>query len=984
VKRFVAAVTLVTALALPLGAQIIPGFPGGRGVGQLQPVKRDTSKDTTNRVRWPAPDSIAARLLSRPGYTVTRYKGDTAFFNAQQHTLDLLAAGKRLAVVDRDSQVVVSDSGIFYTETQRRVVTGGQYRLTPPPSSGQADIKGVGRVDYDLADRSARITRARLPVNNGQMWYMDVALARVLMDTGKTASPTVFARGGSATSCDDSIPDYRFEFKEAKRTSNNTLVARPAILYIKDIPVLWLPFIFSDTRSGRHSGLLPPMFGLGDIVRNSPTYRRHVEHFGYYWALSDYYDFATWLDWRSAAGATLNDPGWLRFNGDFNYKWLNRFMAGRVGMAYTTQRDGSTNTAVSWGHQQEFSKDSRLNTNINFVTNTTLQRQNTFNPYTALATIASQASYQTKLGPASLNLGATRTQYPGRKQIDQSLPTISLTSTAIALGSHFSWTPTFSYSRHDVLHMDQPGPGAFIFDVDPATGQRDSTVNTGRNSSNVSMDVGLPLQIFGRDFRNTFHVTQQRQNFPQQFNIVDVETGEVTDTRIFAATYQTAIDWTPDFTVPSLGHNKFNLSPSISLQNVEPGPFWVASERTNGRYVHQSKRVSLGIGATPTLYARFRGFGPWSAIRHSITPSLSYNWAPKADVSNEYLLALGRTRKGSFTNLAQSNISFGLNQLFQAKLRQKSDSGSPDNAKKIDLLSLNFTPITYDFERAKGHKATAGLTSESWGYSLRSDLLPGFDFSSNYSLFLGSTLSDTAQFAPYLTNISASFRISREQNPFAILTRLFGRAVPEAQAQPAPGTDQVRQRPDSTQESLIAAQPVAGSMRTGDRFIVPPTQGWRASFSFTRSSPRPPKPGSNVIDFDPVQRCQQVAGQNALLLQACIDQQRAVPTNDLPVTSATAGGPVYNIPPTTSINADIAFNLTARWSAHWTTNYDLETHEFASQIVQLQRDLHDWRALFGYTQSPNGNFAFTFTISLKAEPDIKFDYNRSTVRSGFP
>jgi hypothetical protein len=76
--------------------------------------------------------------------------------------------------------------------------------------------------------------------------------------------------------------------------------------------------------------------------------------------------------------------------------------------------------------------------------------------------------------------------------------------------------------------------------------------------------------------------------------------------------------------------------------------------------------------------------------------------------------------------------------------------------------------------------------------------------------------------------------------------------------------------------------------------------------------------------------------------------------------------------------------LTARWSAHWTTNYDLETHEFASQIVQLQRDLHDWRALFGYTQSPNGNFAFTFTISLKAEPDIKFDYNRSTVRSGFP
>ena len=50
--------------------------------------------------------------------------------------------------------------------------------------------------------------------------------------------------------------------------------------------------------------------------------------------------------------------------------------------------------------------------------------------------------------------------------------------------------------------------------------------------------------------------------------------------------------------------------------------------------------------------------------------------------------------------------------------------------------------------------------------------------------------------------------------------------------------------------------------------------------------------------------------------------------------------------------------------------------------MQLQRELHDWRAIFGFTQSTNGNFAFNFTIALKAEPDIKFDYNRATVRSG--
>jgi hypothetical protein len=48
--------------------------------------------------------------------------------------------------------------------------------------------------------------------------------------------------------------------------------------------------------------------------------------------------------------------------------------------------------------------------------------------------------------------------------------------------------------------------------------------------------------------------------------------------------------------------------------------------------------------------------------------------------------------------------------------------------------------------------------------------------------------------------------------------------------------------------------------------------------------------------------------------------------------------------------------------------------------VSLQRDLHDWRAVFSFTQSPNGNFAFTFFIALKAEPDLKFDFDRRSYR----
>jgi LptD protein len=981
--RWIVAILFGVATAQASFAQIVPVRPPIRGSGGLQPVRRDTVPDST-AVVWPTPDSVAQSLLNKRDYTITRYQGDTAFFNAQRKALDLLAAGKRRAIVDRDSQVVVSDSGIYYSEASRDITAGGHYVISP--GGGQAPIKGVGRTMYNLADRSVSVTNARFPVNNGDMWYLQVGIAKVIIDSTSAKKSTLYARGGSITSCDDSIPDYHFEYREAKRTGNNTIVARPAVLYIKDIPVMWFPFIFSDTRSGRHSGILPPQFGVGDIVRNSPTYRRHVDRAGYYWALSDYMDVGTWIDWRSSAGAVNGDPGWIRYNADWDYKWINRFLSGRIGVNYLQQADSThaTNLGISWSHNQDFSHDAHLNTSLNYVTSTTLQRQNTFNPIAAIATIASAATFQNKFGPASISIGGTRKQYPGRIQVDESVPTINLTTTPLTLGQWLSWTPTMSYSRNDSHNIDQPGVGSVVFRQDPVTLKPDSVLAHGRSSSKAALSFDTPLQIFGRDFKNSFRVTQQRNDFPQQIGIYDLISGEVVENRVYAATYYTYVDWIPEFTLPSLARNKFNLTPSISLQNVDPGAFWVASERTNGKFVSQKKRLTYGVSASPTIFGLFRGFGPFSRLRHSITPSIGYNFAPASQVSDDYLLALGRTKKGYLGNLRQNAINFGLTQNLEAKVRPKNDTSGTDKGEIIRLISINMTPINYDFERAHAsgvHSKWAGLTTETWGYSLSSELLPGFDFSSNYSLFQGSTLSDTARFAPVLTSISASFNIGKGQNPLAVFARLFGKAVPEAQKSPTPATDQVRPRSDDTLAAIVAATPVAGSARGGDRFIIPPSQGWRAQFQFSRSSPRAPV-GTNVVEFDPRKRCETIAAGNPFLFNACVAQIGTQPTVEQPITTPTGGAQLYAIPPTTSLNSNISFNLTPKWATQWQTTYDLERHEFASQIVSLQRELHDWRAIFGFTQSPNGNFAFNFTIALKAEPDLKFDYNRATVRSG--
>jgi hypothetical protein len=89
---------------------------------------------------------------------------------------------------------------------------------------------------------------------------------------------------------------------------------------------------------------------------------------------------------------------------------------------------------------------------------------------------------------------------------------------------------------------------------------------------------------------------------------------------------------------------------------------------------------------------------------------------------------------------------------------------------------------------------------------------------------------------------------------------------------------------------------------------------------------------------------------------------------------------VIVMPTQTGMTSSINFEVTPKWAASWNTSYDFVEHQFASHIVSLQRDLHDWRAVFAFTQSPNGNFAFTFFIALKAQPDLKFDYSRASYR----
>lgn len=930
-------------------------------------ARRDSTADTARvkeLIRWNEPDSVMKTLMAQPGYSATRYQGDQAVFNAQTRTLHL--TGKK-AGVQRDQTVLVGDS-ITYNDSTRIILARGDTVILRDPSHQSADVVARGEMAYNVEAHRGLVTNISTSVQSGQSWFVRGKQAAFVSDTTRGHETAFYARNASITSCDDSIPDYHFQAREVKMVSKNIMVARPAVLYIGEVPVMWLPFIFQDMRSGRRSGVLTPRFGVSELFRNSPTYRRHVENLGYYFALNDYMDAQVAVDWRSGARPTEGDPGWVRVNGELQYRWLDRFVTGRLAMFRHDQRDGSSNTGLSWQHSQDFSQDTHFTTNINYVTNTFIQRTTTFNPAAVLATISSQANYQTRLGPAALSLGGDRSQHPGRNEVDQTFPVFSLSSPTIGVTKWLDWTPSFNYQTNQQLKIDQAGEFTYRFFTN-SRGLRDST-KLNRNTRQTTSAFSTPLKIAGFSWDNSFSLNDNEVDAPQTIVVVDPNDSSKRLSRVFAKSYLTNLDWQTRFSLPSLLHGSLNLSPQVSLENVDGSSgFWVRSHLSGGQWVHQSKRVTASLSASPTLFALFPGFGNIARFRHSITPVISFSYAPGGSLSTEYLQATNRSRQGFLGSLPRNQISLGLSHVLEAKMKS-TDTSSTAEPKKIRILSMNFSSLAYDIQRArKTHRSgfvTPNLTSD-----FTSDLIPGFRAGVGYSLYQGDVLSDTARFKPFRETINASFSINGQSGIFGALTRVFGRVVPQKN----PGIERVEQSPDDALANRVASTPVAGITTRNRQYSLPESQGWQATFQYTSNRQRPPTGHGIVVNQDFTALCAPIQ-INPIAYQQCLEQAAA--SNAVPVTSGISGSPFIRVPPRDNLGSQISFHLTPKWAGSWTTNYDFQAKRFGSQQVTLQRELHDWRAIFAFTQAPNGNFAFNFFIALNAEPDLKFNYDKQT------
>ena len=864
-----------------------------------------------------AADSLEQALMGLKGFRLTRYMADSVQFLPRLRQIHL--SGQTL--LEREGSTLQSDT-TRYDEKNCALTASG----SPQLFDRTGVMVGHGML-YDACNHAGIIQSATTDFKEGSgTWYLR---GNIAVDNEQNR---VYAAGSNITSCDLADPHYHFAAKEVKWVSRSIMVARPAVLYVADVPVMWMPFIFQDMRRGRRSGLIPPKFGLSDIVRNSPTYRRHLSDLGYYWVLGDYSDAQVTMDWYS--------QNFVQLSGRLRYRWLNRFLAGGLAYSEVHEVGGSTSRRISWSHQQDFSLSSHLSANIDYASSSQIISRNAVDPLLAVATIDSRVNYQQRFAWGSLSLGGSRTQSLDKPQVVMQLPTVAFTPNPIAISENVTWSPSFSLSNSLQNHVQS---SMVIYTATPG----DTSVRL-LDSRQTSLSISTPLRIGRWNWGNSFTVNDQASNQRLTVTVPDPADTNRRLVRTYDKSFQTDLDWSTGINLPVFFQGSWNVQPSVNIVNKAGGPFMVRNKFTGGVFVTQGKRLGYTVSISPTFFGLFGGIGPVARFRHSISPSISWSYAPSATIPEAYARAIssnGALAAGATHSLAAQILSFGLSQNIEAKLRPPPRPPGADTAaaggqggaaeeqgRKVRLLSIQTSGLAIDLERAKlrGH---TGWVSGSLSNTFTSDLLQGFSLSTSHSLFDGPPDSAGSKFAPYLTSVSARFALGPSVLQF--LGSLLGFGGAPRSAQPRPDT-----------------------ARAGDTLALPPLP----SNAFQR--------GPLATQSTALQQMapRGASAQFSASLSFDLSRQRPVPGQIVGPTRSTMSG-------------GIAFAPTRHWSVSWQTLYDFTNGKFGSHVLRLDRDLHDWRATFSFVQAPNGNVVFNFNITLIDQPEIKFDYDQRSLPS---
>jgi Tat protein translocase TatC len=849
-------------------------------------------------------DSVLRDLLDRPGFQATRFRSDSAVVFADERRIFL----RGQASTKRELTTLEADS-IVYQESECTIHATGD----PALFDKETVLTGFGGIRYNTCIRRGVVTDALTSFKQGSTdWVLRGNLAQ------DSSAARLYASESEVTSCDLPVPHYHFSAREVKWISKTIMVARPAVLYVRDVPILWLPFVFQDGRPGRRSGILIPRFGLNDIVRQDPGYNRQITNVGYYWAPNDYFDISPKLDWFS--------DRYLEFGGAAQYRWLNRFVSGAIGYRRMVEAEGLRSNNIRWDHRQNFDLSTSLNLSLNYTSSGFVQQRNAIDPLQSTQQIVSGANFSKRYAWGTVSLGGNRRQNLSDNSVSMQLPSLSVSPKPFDIGRVVTWSPglsvTNTFETNFPLNTVAILPGGVL-----------DTLGSTRDTRTTVVGFETPLRVGGWNWRNSFGYSDTKTDGRTviaggSVKVPDPSTPDPTDSitvlQVATGDFASEINWETGINLPTVFHSTWKLQPSLGIANATPGPFMIRNRNTQGSWVVQGKRYSIGMAASPTFFGFFPGFGPIARIRHSFSPIVTWSYSPAASIGVDYARAVAQP--GAPLKLqsdATQQLSVGLSQNFEGKARRAAtDTSAVDNARRFRILGIQTGSILYDFEQAKLAGRT-GWRTQSLSNQFQSDLLPGFNLSLTHDLWKGAAGVDTSKFDPFLQSVSASFAISGRTVRSVLGLFGLGGKRDTSVAHEAPPASYV------ASQSRYGRPPSFYGYNSDQTLGLSTPHGLSANFNYSLSRERPGAGGS---------------GQS----------------------------------PRQSVGFSTSFGPTAFWTVSWSSQYNITDNKFESQVVRLERILHEWRAGFNFVRNPNGNFAFFVSVYLSDLPDLKLDYNQSS------